>query len=152
MRWKSIVGILLVAALLSGCVKQQATDLPGTAFIANLKTSLSIGEVAIIGTVAALPAFKLDAEDQANAVGVLKDIGTTRDSLASRLAKYDHFDSKNAEEIKQAARDAIDTLRELHDKRVDHIKNAQARQRIDVAFNVVQSLAEMILGAQPVTP
>jgi hypothetical protein len=142
---------MICIALLAACAKQQPTDKPGAAAITNIKQSLRVAQIAIIATRALLPTLKLDAQDAAVANGVLNDVATARDSLSARIAGYDHFDSSNAAEIKQAAQDALATLSQLNDTGVTHIKNPQAKQQISAAIAALQVVIDMVfdIAAKP---
>lgn len=142
---RKTTGLLLAIVLLTACAKQTTEMPPGTAIITNLKTGLNISAIAIVATSAALPAFKLDAEDQATAQSILADVSAVRGVLSERLGPYTSFDSSNAEQIKQAGRDGLATVRELHDKRVDHIKNPQARAQVDTALSALEAVLNTII-------
>lgn len=137
---------LILVLLLTACVKQSPEAPPGTATITNIKTSLTIAAIAITATRTALPAFKLDAQDQAAADSILDDIGTARTVLAGKIAPYTSFDRNNATQIRAAAADAVATLKELHDERIDHIKNPKARERVDAAIGTLELVVNLIIG------
>jgi len=159
-----ILALMFLPLLLVACAHPQPGEPPGTAAMTTIKNFLAGGAVAVSTAKALLPSFActpaskpgsscLDQDDLKTADTIMNDIGTVRDSLSTRLAAYDHFDTKNAEEVKQAARDALATLKDLHTKGVDHIKNPQSKAQVDAVFNAVQGIVDMILNTtQPAAP
>jgi len=140
------VSLCLICCLVFGsCAKQTPDMLPGAAAIATIKTSLTVAGLVIATTRAALPAFKLDAEDQTNADGVLNDIETARAIFADKIAPYTTFDASNSAQIKQAAQDAVATLTALHGARIDHIKNPKAREQVDGALKALETVLDLVI-------
>jgi len=146
---KQLTIILLIALLAQACTKQTPEMQPGQALIQNIKTSLTVAGVAIATTRAALPAFKLDAEDMVTANAILDDILTARDSFKTRLEPYTAFDASNRDSIIQAAKDAIATLKDLHDKKLDRVKNPKAREQVSAALDALQTVLNLVFEQQP---